>query len=108
MKKAMHSTDRQDLTDFQQIKNIGPSIAEDFRRLKLKKPQDLIGKDPLKLYQKMCALDDMFYDPCVLDCFISAAEYINGKPPKVWWAYTAGRKKKYAHEVQRLRDKYKD
>lgn len=106
MKKAQHSTPRDEVIDFRQIKNIGPALADDFRRLKLRKPQDLVGKDPLKLYQKICKVDGSFHDPCVLDCFISAVEFMNGKQPKVWWSYTSTRKKKYAHAIQNLRDKY--
>ena len=106
MKKADHETPRSEVTDFQQIKNIGPAIADDFRRLKLRSPQQLIGKDPLQLYRRICKLDGQFYDPCVLDCFMSAIEFMNGKPPEVWWSYTATRKQMYSKEVQKLRDKY--
>ena len=107
MKKSTHSTPREEISDFQEIKNIGPSLADDFRRLKLRKPQDLIGKNPLKLYEKICKVDGAFHDPCVLDCFIAAVEFMNGKPPQVWWAYTDDRKKKYSQAVQRLRDQFK-
>ena len=106
MKKSTHRTPRNEISDFEQIKNIGPSLAEDFRRLKLRKPKDLIGKNPLTLYQNICKVDDVFHDPCVLDCFMAAVEFMNGKPPKVWWAYTDSRKKKYSQEIQRLRDQF--
>ena len=108
MKKAMHSTPRQEIVSFQQIKNVGPALEEDFRRLKLKKPHDLIGKDPLKLYRKICKVDGVFHDPCVLDCYISAVEFMNGKPPKEWWSYTQSRKQKYSRQVDLLRAQYQD
>ena len=106
MKKAQHSTPRDKVSNFQQIKNIGPALADDFIRIKLRRPQDLVGKDPLKLYQKVCKTDGSFHDPCVLDCFISAVEFMNGKPPKVWWSYTDARKKKYTRAIQKLRDQF--
>ncbi len=107
MKKSLHSTPRGEVAEFEQIKNIGPALADDFRRLKLKRPQDLIAKDPLDLYRKICKTDKVFHDPCVLDCFISAVEFMNGKPPKVWWSFTRQRKKLYAEEVQLLRQRYR-
>ena len=107
MKKCTHQTPRKDVAHFQQIKNIGPAIEEDFHRLELHGPQDLIGQDPLKLYQKICKVDQSFHDPCVLDCFISAVEYMNGKAPQNWWTYTANRRKKYAGDVQKLREQFK-
>ena len=83
-------------------------MEQDFRRLKLKRPQDLIGADPLALFCKICKVDSTFHDPCVLDCYISAVEFMNGKSPRVWWSYTGSRKKKYALEVERLRARYRD
>lgn len=108
MKKAGHSTPRQQIHSFQQIKNVGPAMERDFRRLKLQKPQELIGKDPFELYRRICQVDGEFHDPCVLDCYISAIEFMNGKPPQVWWSYTRARKKKYEQDVQRLRARYRD
>ena len=106
MKKASHATPRSEVAKFEQIKNIGAALADDFRRLKLKKPQDLIGQDPADLYRRICRTDNVFHDPCVLDCFISAVDFMNGKPPKVWWAFTKYRKKKYTAMIDDLRSKY--
>ncbi len=54
VRKADHNCDRRQLTDLQQIINIGPSIAEDLRRIGIQTPQKLIGRDPVVLYRKIC------------------------------------------------------
>ena len=101
--KATHDTDRDSIKDFQQIVNIGPSIADDFRLLGLKNPQRLTGNDPWKLYRKLTKLTGEAPDPCVLDVFMSAIDYMNGNPPQQWWKYTATRKEVYGEAVRKLR-----
>lgn len=103
MKKATHQTERADVTDFMQIINIGPKMAKQFREIGLKKPMDLKGEDPLRLYQKSIKKRGEFLDPCALDCYISAVDYMNGNSPKTWWSYTEKRKGKYTSDVDKLR-----
>ena len=103
MKKATHKTDRETITNFEQITNIGPSIADDLRRLGLSSPTELINKDPWKLYTQISRRDQVAHDPCVLDCFISAIDFMNGNPPKKWWTYTAGRKKAFGEQIAKFR-----
>ena len=105
-RKANHKTDRQTIAQLQQIINIGPATSEDLTRMGIRKPQGLIGKDPVKLYRKICALDKKFYDPCVLDVFMASVDYMNGNRPRTWWSYTSERKKRYAREVEELRGKF--
>ena len=106
MKKATHATERSSITEFQQLINIGPSIEGDFKRLGLTSPQELIGNDAVRLYQQICALDQSFHDPCVLDCFLSAVDFMNGNPPQVWWNFTAQRKQKYTFVIERAREEH--
>ncbi|MEM7456405.1 MAG: helix-hairpin-helix domain-containing protein [Planctomycetota bacterium] len=106
MKKATHKSDRNSVTDFRQIVNIGPSISDDFIRIGIKSPTGLIGQDPLKLYRKICRTDGRFHDPCVLDCFMSAIDFMNGNRPRKWWDFTDTRKKKYSGAVDSLRNTY--
>jgi len=79
-----------ELTD---LPNVGPSIAGDLRLIGVRKPSDLAGRDPVVLYQRLNQQTGVRHDPCVLDVFISAVDFMNGKPPRVWWKYTAARKK---------------
>lgn len=102
MQKATHQTDRSSLTDFQQIINIGPSLAGDFRDIGLHKPQQLTGKNAWELYRELCLQTDQRHDPCVLDVFLSAVDYMNGNKPQVWWNYTAQRKRDYSSKLATL------
>jgi hypothetical protein len=79
-----------ELTD---LPNVGPSIANDLRSLGIRKPGDLAGRDPVVLYQRLNQQTGVRHDPCVLDVFMSVVDFMNGKPPKAWWKYTAARKK---------------
>lgn len=88
--------DRRDLTDLQQLCNVGPSIAGDLRRIGIAVPQDLCGQDPFQLYERLCEIDGQRHDPCVLDTFMSIVDFMNGKPAQPWWKYTARRKQEVA------------
>jgi hypothetical protein len=85
---------------FQDIPNIGPAMVADFKLLGLKAPADLKSKDPFKLYMKICKLTNSRHDPCVLDTYMAAIDFMNGAPARPWWKYTTLRKKKYP-EVSR-------
>lgn len=92
MKKATHRDNRTSVEHLQQIMNIGPAIADDLQRIGIATPQMLIGRDPYQLYLQLCEADNFRYDPCVIDCFISAVDFMNGNPPQSWWKYTKKRK----------------
>jgi len=76
----------------EQLPNIGPSLAADLRRIGIAQPADLRGKDAFVLYQKLCAATGQRQDPCVLDTFMAASDFMRGAPPAPWWSYTAQRK----------------
>lgn len=90
--KVTRADQAQQFTD---IPNIGPRIAADLKTAGLKKPQDLIGKDAMNLYQVLCRKTKTRHDPCVLDTFMAAVDFMNGAKPQPWWNYTSERKKKY-------------
>ena len=79
---------------FEHIPNIGPAMTKDFLFLGLKTPQDLKHWDPLKLYQTLCEKTGQRHDPCVLDTFMAAIDFMNGAPARPWWDYTEERKRK--------------
>jgi hypothetical protein len=96
MKKlATRSIDasRSEFTTLEQLPNVGPAIAADFKRLGVGSPQDLIGRDPYVLYDELCRVTKHRHDPCLLDTFIAAVRFMSGEPAKPWWAYTAERKR---------------
>ena len=80
---------------FQDIPNIGPAMVKDFILIGLKKLHDLKGNDAVVLYQKLCKKTGSRHDPCVLDTFIAAVDFMNGATSLPWWHYTKGRKKQF-------------
>jgi hypothetical protein len=90
--KAQRAIDAQKLTD---IPNVGKAMAHDFMQLGVASPGDLKGRDPFMLYKKMCMLSGGRQDPCVLDTYMAAIDFMNGAAAKPWWAYTTKRKKEF-------------
>ena len=105
-KKACHSTDRRTISEFEAIINIGAAMADDFRRLGYEHPAELIGQDPLDLYQRICREDGHFHDPCVLDVFMATIDFMNGHPPRQWWEFTSLRKQQYSAKVAEVRGQF--
>lgn len=93
--------DRSRLEKLTDLPNVGPALAEDLRDIGIREPGDLAGKDPLKLYQKLCRKRGRRQDPCVLDVFLSLTRFLAGDPPKVWWEYTEERKRTYGEALAR-------
>jgi hypothetical protein len=90
--KARHAAEC-DLLE--QLPNIGPSIASDLRSLGVNHPRELAAKDAFVLYQQLCAKTGRRQDPCVLDTFMAATDFMRGAEAKPWWTYTAQRKAVY-------------
>ncbi len=88
-RKASHAAECERL---EQLPNIGPSLAADLRELGVLHPSELKDQDPLLLYQQLCQRRGTRQDPCVLDTFMAAVDFMRGAPPQAWWAYTAERK----------------
>jgi hypothetical protein len=77
----------------EQLPNVGPRMAADLRRLGIVHPRDLATRDPFVLYQALGRLAGQRQDPCVLDTFIAAVDFMKGAAPAPWWHYTAERKR---------------
>jgi hypothetical protein len=96
MKKLVApSTDasRSQFTELEQLPNVGPAVAADFKLLGVARPQDLLGRDPYALYDELCRVTKQRHDPCLLDTFIAAVRFMGGEPAKPWWAYTPERQR---------------
>ena len=87
---------RRGIVRLEDIPNVGPAIAADFRRLGITSPDELPGRDPFAFYDELCNVTGQRYDPCVLDVFIAAVRYMEGGPERPWWKYTAARKRELA------------
>jgi hypothetical protein len=79
----------------EQLPNIGPAIAADLRQLGIQHPSQLAGLDALQLYQQLCRSTGKRQDPCVLDTFMAATDFMRGAAARPWWDYTALRKQQY-------------
>jgi len=79
----------------EQLPNIGPALAADLRLIGIRSPRELRGRDPFVLYQALCAATGRRQDPCVLDTFMAATDFMRGAEPAPWWVYTAQRKALY-------------
>ncbi|MBL8352342.1 MAG: helix-hairpin-helix domain-containing protein [Burkholderiaceae bacterium] len=90
--KAASAADCHRLED---LPNIGPAMAADLRTLGIVHPRELAQRDAFALYQALCALGGKRQDPCVLDTFMAATDFMRGAAPAPWWAYTAQRKRLY-------------
>ena len=75
----MKTVSRADITDLQQIPNVGPSIAANLRLIGVSSPQDLLGKDPYTMYDDLCDTTGVRHDPCVIDVFIAAVRFMAGE-----------------------------
>ena len=84
-----------DCESLEQLPNIGPSLAADLRLIGIRAPRELHGRDPFVLYQTLCAATGHRQDPCVLDTFMAATDFMRGAEAAPWWAYTAQRKALY-------------
>jgi len=76
----------------EQLPNIGPALAADLRRIGIERPADLRGEDALALYRRLCQVTGQRQDPCVLDTFMAATDFMRGGAAAPWWKYTAQRK----------------
>ena len=81
--------DRNSLKELQKIPGIGPSIARDLLALNIRRPADLVGKDPEKLYARFNRLSGRKNDPCLLYAFRCAVYAASSRKPAPrllkWW-----------------------
>jgi hypothetical protein len=90
------ANDRRDrLSKLTDLPNVGSAMARDLELIGIESPSQLVGKDPLELYESLCRERRGRQDPCVLDVFISITRFMDGDEPKLWWAYTEERKKRH-------------
>jgi len=86
MKGAKKNTDPASLLA---IPGVGKSIAEDLHNLGIHHVNDLIGQDPERLYNDLCAEHKKRIDPCVLYTFRCAVYYAENEKhdPDLlkWW-----------------------
>lgn len=88
--KAKHASE---CLVLEHIPNIGPSVAANLRLIGVRHPSDLAAQDAYALYQRLCVKTGSRHDPCVLDTFMAATDFMRGAPARPWWHYTSQRKR---------------
>jgi hypothetical protein len=83
-------------TKLEDLPNVGPAVAGDLRLLGIMRPKQLHGRDPYKLYDRLCRITRQRHDPCLLDTFIAIVRFMEGEPVRPWWYYTVERKRRLA------------
>jgi hypothetical protein len=82
------------LRALQELPGVGPSIADDLYALGIRKPDDLVGRDPDALYEKSCKLQGVRIDRCLLYVYRCAVNYATNPPrdPELckWWNWKDG------------------
>jgi hypothetical protein len=75
--------------ELQVIPGVGPSISRDLVDLGVRRIRDLRGRDPEKMYGKLCRLRGAPIDRCVLYVFRCAVYYASTerRNPRLlkWW-----------------------
>lgn len=84
--------DRNNLHSLTDLPNVGAATAGDLRLLGIHSPSELVARDPYQLYEELCTRTGERHDPCVIDVFMSIIQFMEGEPPKPWWAFTSERK----------------
>jgi hypothetical protein len=89
----MKIADRKTVSKLTDLPNIGKAMAEDLRVIGIKKPADLIGKDPFTMYETLCCKTGAKHDPCVIDAFMSIVHFMKNGESVPWWLFTEERKR---------------
>ncbi len=77
------------IKDLKQIPGIGPKLAEMLWNINIRSVRQLKGRNPEKLYEKLCDYKGVKVDPCVLYVFRCAVYYASEDrhDPELlkWW-----------------------
>ena len=57
-------------------------MAADLRAVGIAHPRELAHRDAFVLYQALCAASGKRQDPCVLDTFMAATDFMRGAAPR--------------------------
>lgn len=87
---------RDQLHQLTDLPNIGPAMARDLRLLGISRPDQLVGRDPVAMYDELARATASHQDPCVLDVFLSITRFMAGEEPQPWWRFTAERRRMMA------------
>jgi hypothetical protein len=79
------------LRDLRRIPGVGRAVSEDLWNLGIRRVEELRGRDPRALYDRLCELQGMRVDPCMLYTFRCAVYFASHErhDPELlkWWAW---------------------
>jgi hypothetical protein len=78
------------------LRSVGPATVEDFRALGIRSVGQLKGRDPIKLYAKLCRITGKKHDICVVDvfrCAVAQADDPDLPAEKRNWYYWSRKRK---------------
>lgn len=79
------------LRDLRRIPGVGASISEDLWNLGIRSVPELRGRDPGEMYERLCQLQGVRVDRCmlyVLRCAVYFASHDEHDPELLkWWAW---------------------
>lgn len=101
----MKNPDRKTVSALEALPNIGKAIAADLRLIGIDHPKKLVGKDPFEIYRLLCEKTRTRHDPCVVDVFMAAVDFMEGGEPRAWWEFTGVRKERWKAKDWRKKDK---
>ncbi len=88
----MSGSGQSDVSDLQRLMNVSVGVSRYFERIGILRIDELVGRDPVEVYEQMCVTDGVRHDPCLLDTIMSAVDQAEGKPARRWWDYTEHRR----------------
>ena len=91
-------------SDLQTLVNVGPAVAGRFERVGITRTGQLVGRDPVALYEEMCEAVGQREDLCLLDTVMSAVDQADGGVARPWWEHTGDRKRLLAKRDGESRD----
>ncbi len=74
------------------LRNVGKAMLADFNLLGIERVEQLAECEPRELYDRLQAITGHRHDPCVLDTFMAATDFMRGAVAAPWWKYTPMRK----------------
>jgi hypothetical protein len=79
------------LKALREIPNLGPRTDAELWRLGIRRVEDMRGRDPQAMYERLCALKGVRIDPCQLYVFRCVVYFATRRSPKPellkWWAW---------------------
>ena len=78
--------------ELQRIPNVGSAISSKIVSLGIQSIEQLASSDAEKLYDRLCVMDGVQHDVCLLDVFVSAVEFAKTGSNEPWWEYSRKRK----------------